>query len=256
MRYRKGYIALSDSRDVPVLLLIRNARAITFDQVCALAAIEGNESSRRSVYWRLSRLEGCELIRRMTYDRFFSQPIFAITSLGLQFLEFRGHSLLSLPSTAKSIIRKSQILHSVELAGIRVALAQKGLLKSWKWELEIVSRNLAYGTGKMKDFDALAEIVVDAETKCVAIEFERTLKGSGRYEELRSIFRADRTADRVLYLTPNAEILYILALEMRDVGKRIGFVLSETLRSELLDASILTNSPANDVLSFRQFLLQ
>lgn len=177
MRYRKGYIALSDSRDVPVLLLIRNARAITFDQVCALAAIEGNESSRRSVYWRLSRLEGCELIRRMTYDRFFSQPIFAITPLGLQFLEFRGHSLLSLPSTAKSIIRKSQILHSVELAGIRVALAQKGLLKSWKWELEIVSRNLAYGTGKMKDFDALAEIIVDAETKCVAIEFERTLKG-------------------------------------------------------------------------------
>jgi hypothetical protein len=256
MRYRKGYIALSDSRDVPVLLLIRNARAITFDQVCALAAIEGNESSRRSVYWRLSRLEGCELIRRMTYDRFFSQPIFAITPLGLQFLEFRGHSLLSLPSTAKSIIRKSQILHSVELAGIRVALAQKGLLKSWKWELEIVSRNLAYGTGKMKDFDALAEIVVDAETKCVAIEFERTLKGSGRYEELRSIFTADRTADRVLYLTPNAEILYILALEMRDVAKRIGFVLSETLRSELLDASILTNSPTNDVLSFRQFLLQ
>ena len=256
MRYRKGYIALSDSRDVPVLLLIRNARAITFDQVCALAAIEGSESSRRSVYWRLSRLEGCELIRRMTYDRFFSQPIFAITPLGLQFLEFRGHSLLSLPSTAKSIIRKSQILHSVELAGIRVALAQKGLLKSWKWELEIVSRNLAYGTGKMKDFDALAEIVVDAETKCVAIEFERTLKGSGRYEELRSIFKADRTADRVLYLTPNAEILYILALEMRDVGKRIGFVLSETLRSELLDASILTNSPANDVLSFRQFHFQ
>jgi integrase/recombinase XerD len=96
----------------------------------------------------------------------------------------------------------------------------------------------------------------NGDTKCVAIEFERTLKGSGRYEELRSIFRADRTADRVLYLTPNAEILYILALEMRDVGKRIGFVLSETLRSELLDASILTNSPANDVLSFRQFLIQ
>ena len=130
MRYRKGYIALSDSRDVPVLLLIRNARAITFDQVCALAAIEGNESSRRSVYWRLSRLEGCELIRRMTYDRFFSQPIFAITPLGLQFLEFRGHSLLSLPSTAKSIIRKSQILHSVELAGTLLQLVRDHVASS------------------------------------------------------------------------------------------------------------------------------
>lgn len=256
MRYRKGYIALSDERDVPVLLLIRNARAITFDQICAVATMEGGESSRRSVYWRLSRLEGCELIRRMTFDRFFSQPIFAITPMGLQFLEFRGHSLLSLPSTTKSIVRKSQILHSVELVGIRVALAQKRLLKSWKSDLEIVSRNLAYGAGKMKDYDALAEIAVDGNIKRVAIEFERTLKGSGRYEELRRIFSADQTADRVLYLTPNPEILYILALEMRDVGKQIGFALSATFRSELLDARILTNSPANDVLSFRQFLLQ
>ena len=256
MRYRKGYIALSDERDVPVLLLIRNARAITFDQICALAMLEGGESSRRSVYWRLSRLEGCELIRRMTFDRFFSQPIFAITPMGLQFLEFRGHSLLSLPSTTKSIVRKSQILHSVELAGIRVALAQKGLLQSWKWELEIVSRNLVCETGKLKDFDALAEIGVDGNTKRVAIEFERTLKGSGRYEELRRIFSADQTVDRVLYLTPNPEILYILAVEMRDVGKRIGFALSATFRSALLEASILTNSPANDVLSFREFLFQ
>ncbi len=256
MRYRKGYVALSDERDVPVLVLIRNARAITFDQICALATMEGGESSRRSVCWRLKRLEDCELIRRMTYDRFFSQPIFAITPLGLQFLEFRGYSLLSLPSTAKSIVRKSQILHSVELVGIRVALTQKGLLKSWRWELEIVSRNLVYETGKMKDYDALAEIAVDGSTKCVAIEFERTLKGSGRYEELRSIFSADQGADCVLYLTPNSEILYILALEMRNVGKRIGFALSSTFQSELLDASILTNSAANEVITFRQFLFE
>ncbi len=256
MRYRKGYITLSDERDVPLLLQIRNARAITYDQVCALLLADGLESSRRSVHWRLSRLEGCALIQRMTYDQFSSQPIFSITSLGLQFLESRGHTLLSLPSTAREIVRKSQILHSVELAGIRVALAQKGLLKSWKWELEIVSRNLVYDSGKTKDYDALAEISVDGKTKSFAIEFERTLKGSGRYEELRGIFSADRTADRVLYLTPNAEILYILALEMRDVGKRIGFALTTTFVAELLDASILTNSSANEVVSFRQFLMQ
>lgn len=256
MRYRKGYIALSDERDVPLLLTVRNARAITYDQVCALAATDGLESSRRSMHWRLSRLEGCALIQRMTYDRFFSQPIFAITSLGLQFLESRGHTLLSLPSTAKEIVRKSQILHSVELAGIRVALAQKGLLKSWKWELEIVSRNLVYESGKTKDFDALAEISVDGNTRSLAIEFERTLKGSRRYEELRGIFSTDRTADRVLYLTPNAEILYILAVEMRDVGKQIGFALARTFQTELLDTNILTNSSANEVVPFRQFLLQ
>ena len=33
MRYPRGYIALSDANDVPVLLHIRNARAIQFDQL-------------------------------------------------------------------------------------------------------------------------------------------------------------------------------------------------------------------------------
>jgi hypothetical protein len=43
------------------------------------------------------------------------------------------------------------MLHSVELAGIRLSLASKGILKSWKWELEIVSRNLVYEGESTKD---------------------------------------------------------------------------------------------------------
>ena len=38
MRYYKGYIAISDERDIPALLHIRNARAVTFDQLCGLLA--------------------------------------------------------------------------------------------------------------------------------------------------------------------------------------------------------------------------
>jgi len=256
MRYRKGYIALSDSRDVPLLMTIRNARAITYNQICALSSLDGRESSRRSLHWRLSRLEGSGLIQRVTYDRFFSQPIFAITSLGLQFLESRGYTLLSLPSTAKEIVRKSQILHSIELTEIRIALATKGILKEWKWELEILSKNLVYETRSTKDYDALAEVSIDGRTTRLAIEFERTLKAAARYEELRRILSADRVTDHVLYLSPSAEILYVLAVEMRGIAKRMGFVLSTTFQTELLDAGILTNSATNELLSFREFLLQ
>ena len=57
-------------------------------------------------------------------------------------------------------------------------------------------------------------------------------------------------------LAKTREILYVLAVEMRDVGKQIGFALSRAFQTELLDASILTNLPGNEVLSFRDFLLQ
>ncbi len=254
MRHRKGYIVLSEERDVPLLLEIRNARAITFDQICSLSFVDCREHDRRSVHWRVTRLEKEGLVQRVRYDRFVSQPIFAITSLGLEFLESRGHYLLSLPSTTKEIVRISQILHSIELTGIRLALAQKGILQSWKSEIEITSKNLVYGLGTTKDFDALVEISLEDRTKTLAIEFERTLKGAARYEELREVFNAEQSTDTVLYLTPNPEILYVLAVEMRNVGKRIGFAISKTFQSDLLDARILTNSSSSDVLSFRQFL--
>jgi Replication-relaxation len=255
MRYRKGYIALSDDRDLPFLVTIRNARAITYDQICKIACIDGQEKTRRSVYWRLSRLERNGFVRRMIYDQFFSQPIFSITRMGLEFLEQRGQTSVALPSTVKEIVRKTQILHSVELASIRAALAADGILQSWRWELEIVSNNLVYGDGDAKDFDAIAEIAVGNQTKSVAIEFERTLKGSARYEELCRVLAAEKAIDTVLYLTPNAQILYVLASEFRNVSKRIGFGLSAAFQQDLLDTRVLTNLSKSDVVSFREFLL-
>jgi len=255
LRYRRGHISISDAKDVPLLLTIRNARAITYDQVCSFAHIDGVETSKRIVHWRLSRLEQSGLVRRMKHELLFSQPIFSITSAGLEVLESRGHALLSLPSATKEIVRKTQILHSIELAGIRLSLASKGILKSWKWELEIVSRNLVYEGERTKDYDALAEIVVGNVTRTFGIEFERSLKGAARYDELRRVFNAERSVDTVLYLTPNSEILYLLAVELRDVRKRIGFALSKTFRADLLDADILSNSSAGEMVSFREFLL-
>jgi len=88
-----------------------------------------------------------------------------------------------------------------------------------------------------------------------AIEFERSLKGAGRYEELRRVFNAEKSVDTVLYLTPNSEILYLLAVKLRYVRKRIGFALSKTFQANLLEADILSNSSAGEVISFREFLL-
>jgi hypothetical protein len=118
----------------------------------------------------------------------------------------------------------------------------------------VLTSNEERRLGKTKDYDALVEVLADGRPRAFAIEFERTLKGAGRYEELRRILDSDEVADRVLYLTPNREILYVMAFEMRDLGKKIGFALSRAFQAELLDASILINSPANEVLSMRDFL--
>ena len=55
MRYYKGHIALSDARDVPILLHVRNARAICLDQLCDLLSLEIVTERPRSLRWRLAR---------------------------------------------------------------------------------------------------------------------------------------------------------------------------------------------------------
>jgi hypothetical protein len=47
------------------------------------------------------------------------------------------------------------------LVNIHLAFARTGLLRSWKTDLEITSRNLVSASGEIKDYDAIAEIEVD-----------------------------------------------------------------------------------------------
>ena len=57
MRYYKGYIAVSDTCDIPVLLQIRNSRAICFDQLQDLLSHEMLAVLSRSLRWRVNRTQ-------------------------------------------------------------------------------------------------------------------------------------------------------------------------------------------------------
>lgn len=254
MRYSKGYLALSDSSDVPVLLHIRNARAVSFDQLSQLTALGGGEALLRSLRWRVSRLEKVGLIARSDRQQGLGKPVFSITQDGLLFLETRGHYLLSLPSTTEQILHPSQVPHALELVNIHIALAQSGILRFWKSELEITSRNLVLEGSVTKDYDAIAEVEVEGNTRSLAIEYERSPKAAARYRAIREVLDNDSTTDAVLYLAANDDILYLLAVEMRSSKKRIGFALSESFRSSLLDTRTLMNTAASEIVLFREFL--
>ncbi|WP_229739429.1 replication-relaxation family protein [Edaphobacter dinghuensis] len=254
MRYFKGYLDISDDRDVPVLLLVRNARAISFRQLRDLLMFEGTETSRRSVDWRVARLEKHGLIQRVERDRFLGEPFFVITGMGLRVLESRGHSLIALPSTAEQIIHHSQVPHAIELTRIRLALLKHGLLRSWLSDLEIVSRNTVLEPGTAKDFDAVAEILVNGVPQTFAIEYERTPKGGARYREICRMLDHDRTVDIVLYLASERNVLYLLAEEMRAAKKRIGITLCDSFRQNPLEANTLVIGEDSDIVPFRALL--
>jgi len=254
MRYRKGCIAISDEHDLPLLLHIRNARAVTLNQLYRLLAGEKSGVYRRSVQWRVTRLENAELVSRMTSSQFFRQPIYRITTLGLSYLEMRGHTLISLPSTGRHVLNETQAFHALELVEIRLALREGELLQSWQTELEVTSRNLVFYGGASKDYDAIASLRTDEGSRRLAIEYERTVKSSARYSEIREVLNADKMAHAILYLTSSHDVSHVLAIELRGVKKTIGVALSEDFRRDLLITPIMMISPAPAVISFGEFL--
>ena len=255
MRYYKGYIAVSDTCDVPVLLEIRNSRAICFDQLRDLLSHEMLAVLSRSLRWRVSRLEEAGLISRFSGHRHLGKPVFGITGEGLECLESRGHSLLSLPSDTEQILHPSQVSHALELVNIRLALVKGGMLRSWKCELEITSRNLVRQNATAKDYDALAQIEVDGSTRNLGIEYEKSAKAAARYRTICEVLDKDETADTVLYLTANDDILYVLAMELRATRKRIGFALSDSFRRLLLETRTLTNTSGSEIVPLRDLLV-
>ncbi len=81
------------------------------------------------------------------------------------------HYLVSLPSDTEQILHPSKVAHALELVNIHLALARSGLLRSWKSDVEITSRNLVAAGGAIKDYDAVAEIEVDGCTRTIGIEY-------------------------------------------------------------------------------------
>jgi hypothetical protein len=254
MRYYKGYMALSETCDVPILQLVRNCRAVCFDQLRDLLAHEMLVAVVRSLRWRVTRLEKFGLLARLEGQKHFGKPVYGITRQGLESLESRGHYLVSLPSDTEQILHPSKVAHALELVNIRLAFARSGLLRSWKSDLEITSRNLVAPDGAAKDYDAVVEIELDGTTRRIGIEYERSAKAAARYAAICATLDKDFTTDLVLYLTPSDDILYLLAMELRATRKRIGFALSDSFRHSVLETRTLTNEGSSEVLPLRELL--
>lgn len=108
MRYYKGHISITLDRDIPLLLLVRDARAIRSAQLYEMLLLTSVETSRSSARWRMCRLARVGLLCAVEDKRFIGEPIYSITRNGLAMLESHGHSLLSVGSFSKTIAPQSR----------------------------------------------------------------------------------------------------------------------------------------------------
>jgi hypothetical protein len=253
MRYAKGTLAVSSSRDIPLLLQVRNSRFVTHQQLFEVMQLAASEYSRGSFNWRIQRLLESNYISICDGNFGYGATVYRITRPGLLQLEKHGHFAAVLNSGTQHLPHLSQAHHALELKGVQVALARGNVLASWQSDVETASSNTVSATPLEKDYDAVVDVWNNDKIARFALEYERTLKSTRQYEKIRQALEAENKLGCILYLTAGEEIALHLARELSGIPKRLAFATAPAFRKGLLDTMVVTH-PSHLEIPFRDLL--
>ena len=232
------YIQYNSRRDLPLLLAIRNATFISHRQLWNHLSARGIETCRRSFNWRIRRLTDAGIVQKLLPLFPYPGPVYTITRSGLACLEACGEGLVSLTTESKTMADPNQIQHYLELAEIHAALRRTNLLVEWTGDLEVRSINMSIDVPLAKDYDAIADLEFEGDRYRIAIEYERSLKSSKRYQEIISAIANERQIRLVLYLTSSVDLLYQLKSEFDSQTFPIALALSHVFCQNPLAARL------------------
>lgn len=252
MRYPKGTHSISISRDIPLLLQVRNSKFITHQQLFEFMR-PLSESSRRSFNWRVRRLLDSGYISICDSILGRGNLLYRITRQGLLELEAHGQFATVLNSRTQHLPHPSHAHHALALNSIQIALIQKNLLVAWQSDVEIASANTVSRDPMAKDYDAIVDVWNDNTAARFGLEYERTLKSAQQYGRIRRVLEEENTLSCILYLTAGEQISLHLAYELSGVPKRLAFTTTTAFGEHLLDTMVMTH-PNDPQVPFRKLL--
>jgi hypothetical protein len=253
MRYAKGTVSVSEKRDIPLLLHVRNSKFITHQQLYELMQLNGVEHSRESFNWRLKRLLTSDYMSVCQGNFGKAEIVYRITRQGMVQLENHGRFATVLNSRSQHLPHPSQAHHALELNAIQLELARKNILLSWQCDVETASANTVSTAALEKDYDAVVDVCNNDTAARFGLEYERTLKSAPQYERIRRALALENKLSCILYLTAGPEMSLHLANELAGIPKRLAFATAKAFRETLLDTMVMI-FPGHSEVPFRSQL--
>jgi hypothetical protein len=245
MRFRKGSIALSSTRDYPLLRQVLRSGLITHNQLFELLKLDYSVSSRNAFNNRVLRLVKHGLLFRRNLPLVSGETIYSVSEAGASQLAGRGECYVHSVSTCKSGAR-SGCHHSLELNDIHLALKRTGALVYWMPENEIRSRNNLTDNGYWKYYDAVVAVRLAGQDCKFALEYERTPKASRHYVSIRQRIEQETSVAHFLYLVPNYDLVGFLAERLSQCKRAVYLgLLRDFLQQTLALPVRRSGSPAS-----------
>lgn len=249
MRYWKGSIALSHTRDYPLLRQVLHSGFITHSQLFEFLKLEYCVSSRNAFNNRVLRLVKHGLLIRRDRPFVNREAVYSVSEIGA--LELAGSGE---PFAHSSPLKRSDaqrlVHHSLELNEIHLALKRTGSLVYWMPETEIRSRNDLTSHGYWKYYDAVVVVRLAGRDCKFALEYERTPKAARHYFDIRQRIEQEVSVDHFLYLVPNHDLLWFVADRLSECSRAVYVgLLQEFLQHTLMLPVRKTGSPVSMTLA-------
>lgn len=243
MRYPKGSLQPSYSRDLPLLREILHAECATHSQLFEFMRLNHHERSRKSFDWRVRRLVDRELVRRRTIPACMGDFVYSIANTAAVLLQGMGEYCLVGRSRFNGKEAERSALHALGLNEIRLSALRAGLLVRWVSSMEVRSQNELTGFAFAKDYDAVLTIRTALGEQRFALEYERSPKTMRYYRDVAAALSREKRVNQVLYLVPNYDLLQFISGFFRN-SKSVLFGLVSDWHSQLLDMPVSGNSAA------------
>ena len=239
MRYQKGCIALSRTRDYPLLRRVLRSKYISHSQLFEFMKLDQSVASRRAYNNRVLRLVKHNLILRHQVCFLSREAVYSIADLGASHLLSLGESYTGPTRGLSNETYLAGLQHALDLNDIHLALERSGNLVTWTAEPEIRSRNELTSARLGKNYDAVVRVRV-GEVECrFALEYERTPKAEKHYLRIASDIDSDLTLDRFLYLVPNYDVMAFVSKYFWKAKHEVYFGLAKDFRDRVLETPVV-----------------
>jgi hypothetical protein len=249
MRYWKGSIALSSTRDLPLLRQVLHSGFITHNQLFELLRLDYCVSSHNAFSNRVLRLVKHGLLIRHAAPFINREAVYSISETGASELVSKGEYYARIDHL-RSGNGRSQVKHSLDLNEIHLALKRTGTLVYWTPETEIRSRNDLTADGYWKYYDAIVVVHLAGQDCKFALEYERTPKAARQYQTVLQRVELETQIKHFLYLVPNYDLLGFVADKLRNCKRALYFGLLRDFLQQTLGVPVKRNgSPASVTLA-------
>jgi hypothetical protein len=249
MRYWKGSIVLSPTRDYPLLRHVLHSGFITHNQLFAFLSLDYSMSSRNAFNNRVRRLVEHGLLIRREMPFVNREAVYSVSQAGVSEFVGRGEHYVQPAGTPRSNTAQRSLHHSLELNEIHLALKRSGTLVYWMPETEIRSRNDLTPHGYWKYYDAIVTVRVAGQHYKFALEYERTPKAARHYLAIRQRIEQEASISHFLYLVSNYDLLWFVAEKLSDCKRAIYFGLFRDFLQQTLTLGVRrSGSPASTSL--------